>query len=110
MALTLLWLTKSPALTAGGLRPLAAPPGFGRGADRGGRQWIEPAVDEDPGGRIGRRQKPPGTFLQPGSGEAPRRLGSQRPETIGRPRPDCNRYEVKDLLPGAPAVDLGEIV
>ena len=109
MALTLRWLTlltcrwppRASSVCAHGLRCRA---------DRGGRQWIEPAMDEGPGGRLGRRQKPPGPFREPGSGKAPRRLGSQRPETIGRPRPDCNRYEVKDLLPGVPAVDLGEVV
>src|SRR5262249_14802288 len=109
MALTLRWLTQLPAFGRHELRPSAAH-GFRCRADQGGRQWIEPAVDEGPGGRLGRRQKPPGFFREPGPGKAPRRLGSQRPETIGRPRPDCNRYEVKDLLPGVPAVDLDEVV
>src|SRR5882757_2031165 len=109
MALTLRWLTLSPAFGRRELRPADAH-GLRCRADQGGRQWIEPAVDEGPGGRLGRRKKPPGFLREPGPGKAPRRLGSQRPETIGRSRPDCNRYEVKDLLPGVPAVDLGEVV
>src|SRR4051794_15677771 len=103
MAITLNWLTVPPSAAPGSGR---AAPG---GADRRGRRRIEPAMDEHPGGRAGRRKQGGLAFPEPRPGEAPRRLGGQRLKTIGRTSPDRNGNRVKDFLPRLPAIDLEQV-
>src|SRR5690242_20252349 len=79
-------------------------------ADLGGRDRIQPMVDERPGRWRRDRQPSCRLFRAPEGLETPGRLGGHRPISIGRTVKNRNWQLVKYLCPVLPVCDLGEIV